>query len=923
MAAQWDWLIDYLVTPLRDLLWGEIGPALTGPLDALLHPFWGVRDAGMEIRDKLTNIPGLITGALLHPLFGVRDKIANAPGLITGALVQPLFGMRDKLANIPGLMTGALVHPLFGMRDKIANIPGLITGALVHPLFGMRDKLGSLIPLLQAIPAALIAAGTSYAMLDRGAREEAQNRLVEQVLGLGDWALDQAGKKLAGPIPGALQSFGGMITGLLEQGLSGVQNLVLGQGQITPERANEIAVRAFLTTSGLGATAHLIATLVELIHPMRYIGLHYLSGFVAELGGFSAVSSAIMGTMMRVGVGQPMQHYLWARTRPSLPTSADLQAMVRKHNITPAEFGEGMAYWGYDPDWIARYLEYLPADPRLFEILRLAETGIPDTEPPAAAIPLLQRIGIQYAGNRDWWLEMKMALAGYNWIDIPKLVQTIRYRMTNSERTRLISAASVNFRNGYMTESDFRAELSAAGKAPEQIEWKVRAERLSALRDDINDLVHLYTDQFLKDILTEGDLRVALVNVGVTPRKSDILAARAAIRKMPKPTDPTKAAEEKALRAFQTKASQLYKEQYKANLITAEEYRQSLRSIGIRDNVAWVTVEIEATKKVAQTRKVAIKEEARAETRVQRARERLYREQFRTGQIDSDLYYYRLVEAGTLPDEARATVALEATRRDAELRELRDAEATAAALRTRSAYERLARARYRTGMIGAPEYQSLLESVGVPPREAAAIVATEVTRSLAELEEAEARVAEQTARAARRLQETLARERFRSGEIGEDRYLNELLEAGTSPALARATVELETWKLYDLARRAELKAEEKEALALQRRQADLLIRRYHAGNITAATLLDNLVAIGVPELIATATVELEVQERFEDAARVLSQLIVPAIKAPWEIYVKELKSDLAAGEITAAQYLDELIGSGLAEHVARLIIEVT
>jgi len=965
--GQWEWLVDRLVTPLRALLWREVGPALTSPIHAILQPIWAVRNAAGDIRHQISRLPGLITGALIHPLWGMKDGLARIPGLIVNTLVHPLWGMKDGLARIPGLIVNTLVHPLWGMKDGLARIPGLIANTLVHPLYDMRDRLASLPGLLtggllhgfyslrdifnEKLEGARLAirqisidvtlgvynlVGSIQHLEDRlllslslfvldtlAKRGEMQAELLASVRQLGTDFLAAAGPAISRGVPSVLGGITDSLTAILESGLAGVQNIVLGQGQITPERASEVGVRAFMVAAGLGATAHALATAIELLHPLRYVGLHYLSGFIAEMGGYSAISGALMGTMARVAIAFPMQYYIQARTRPVLPTAGDLQAMHRKHSLSPSEFGENMAYQGYSQFWIDRYIEYLPSDPRLFEILRLAETGIPDTEPDAAAIPLLQRLGIRYAGNRDWWLQMKMALAGYNWIDIPKLVQCVRYRMTNTERTRLISSASVNFRNGYMTESDFRAELAAAGKQPEQIDWKIRAERLSALRDDINDLVKLFTDQYLKDILTEGDLRVALVNSGLTPRKADILTARASIRKMPKPTDPTRAEEEKALRTFQTKASQLYKEQYKADLITAEEYGQALRAIGIRDNVAWVTVEIEATKRGAQTRKVAIKESAQATVRVQRARERLYREQFRTGQITSETYYRQLIEAGTLPDEARATTSLEVTRRDAELRELGEAETTAAALRTRSAYERLARARYRTGLIDAVAYQVALEEAAVPIEAARAIVALETTNRLAELEAIEERETEQTARAARRLRETLARERFRSGEIGEDFYLGELLEAGTAPGLARATVALEVWKRYDLARRAELKVEEKEALALQRQQADLLIRRYRAGDIQASTLRENLVAIGIPDILAWTTVELEIQKRIEDSARVLSQLIVPAIRAPWELYVKQLKSDLAAGEITSAQYLEELISSGLAEHVARLIIEVT
>jgi len=465
--------------------------------------------------------------------------------------------------------------------------------------------------------------------------------------------------------------------------------------------------------------------------------------------------------------------------------------MRRKHNLTPAEFAEYMAYQGYSKFWVDRFEEYLPADPRLYEILRMADTHLPTGTPPAAAIPLLERLGIRSSGNPNWWLEMKFALAGYNWIDIPQLIEVVKQRLTNSARLRLISTAGLNFRQGYMEESQYRLELAEAGQNPEQIEWRARAEKLSALKDDILDLEKLYTDRYLKDVITEDDLLVALVNAGVTSRKARILVARAAIRKQPKPTSPSRKEEEAELRKFQTKASDLYKRQYQADLITADQYFDSLRAIGITERLAAMTVQVEMTKKSVQARKVAIREEEKAVTKTRRVYEKLYREQ------------------------------------------------------------------------------------------------------------------------------------FRAGDIGPDQYLQLLLDQDLTPAQAQGTVALEILKLYKLQERAELKAEEKLALQEQRQKAKLYVRRYRAGDIDAATLLDRLIGLEIPRVLAETTVTLEELRLQEEAEKVLAQVIVPALRIPFDLAVARLKELLAAGEISLEEYLHELLESGLAEETVRLIAQVT
>ena len=962
--GQWDWLIDYLFEPLRGKLLDDVRRFLVDPIEALISPLRSIRDrivgalyplggigpllsgmistAGNTVRHALvTNVVGAIWG-IPGTVNAVRGVIQQLPHALLSGMLGPLWNVGGGIQQLPHALLSGMLGPLWNVGGGVQQLPQALLAGMLGPLWnvggGIRELattgVGTVSRPLWDITAMINSGQITLAQLPRQLETSLRNLLTDagelwRHLSTEFWpdlihalgvVRENAVQDVLPDLERKANELGSRLTAGLESGLTAIQGFVLGPGTITPEMAPAIGTRAFGTAVGLGVSAHLLSSLVELWHPTHVIGLHYLSGFLAQMGSYAPIANAIMGTTIQVGVATPMRFYLNARTRVSIPTPGDLQGMHRKHTLSPAKFGQNMAYWGYSEDWIRDYIEYLPADPRLFDILRMAEAGFPDTTPPSAAIPTLEKMGIRAGGNPDWWLQMKFALAGYNWIDIPMLVDTVHRRETSSERGRLATTASVNFRNGYMTEAQYRQELQASGMTAGQVDWKVRAERLSALKDDINDLVSLFTDRYLKDLLTYDDLLVALVNVGVTPHKTDILANRARIRKLPKPTDPTAKAAEKATREMQVAYSRMYKEQYRNDLISSTEYHSSLRSIGISESVAWATVQLEVARRIGQSDRVAVKAEAKAATRTQAARQRLYREQFRAGLIDHGRYHANLQDAGVSHLEADAIADAEALRLETQARTIAAAAAAAELAKTRAAYSRLYQLQVRAGAITFAVYLHSLIALGVPPGEAQALMEAERTRYDADLAALEAREAATTARAAQRAQERLQRGRYDAGTIDADQYLEQLLAIGIEGALARATVQLAEVQRFGLLERAELKAEEKEALALQRTQAALYTRRFRAGELSNAQYLERLIAVGIPELLAGATVALEAEGRIDEADRVRDQLIVPALKIPWAIYVERLRELLEVGEITMADYTRELIASGLAEDVAALVV---
>ena len=940
-TGEWDWLIALILQPIQTTILSQVTQQLSGLIGPLLQPLRALSDRLREIRQGFLQMVGQLLSGLVSPMATIAHRIASSPHQLLAGLVSPMVTIAHRIASSPHQLLAGLVSPMVTIAHRIASSPNQLLAGLVSPMVTIGARIASspnqllaglMSPLVtigvrlgisnqaqQALPAALGSVGLSWLTADQEGKQRLQDRAWQNVVALGGQL--QAGIQSAGngAVPAFLEGLKDFTVNTLRQGYDGLLAFILENDEITPELAPTVGVRAFLAASGLGAAAHLVSTAVELVHPLKAMGVHYLSGFLADMGSFSSISNALMGTMAQVAIANPMRYYLNNMTRATIPTPGDLQAMHRKHTLSQSDFARYMNYWGYNEAWVENYIEYLPADPRLFDILRMAEAGIPETSPPADALPTLRKMGIRAAGNPDWWLEMKFALAGYNWIDIPMLVDTVHRRLTATERNRLVTTASVNFRDGYMTEADYRLELAAAGKTQDQVDWRVRAERLAALNDDIDDLVKLYVDKFLKDQLTYDELVIAMVNVGVTPTKSGILARRAAIRKLPKPVDDTDKRQEKAVREMQAVWSRMYKEQYRADMITADGYYSSLRSIGIREDVAWATVELEIARRIGKAKKVETRAAARALTRVQTAQQRLYRDQFRAGQVDQGTYYNLLVQAGMLPAEADPVVTSEVIRQQASQAEAAASLARAEQTRTVAAYQRLYRDQFRAYMIDAGQYLANLGLLGISEDRARAIVAAEVTNREADLVRLEAREAEQTQRAAQRAQQRLLQGQYDAGLIDADQYLAGLLQIGTDPELAWATVELAEVNRFDLLHRAALKDAERAELAVQKAQAQLYTRRYRAGELTPGQLYRNLVDIGIPELLAATTVDLEMDQRQAEADQVRESLVIPAIKRAWTLFVKDAERRYKAGELVLDQYIAELVFSGVADDIARII----
>lgn len=372
----------------------------------------------------------------------------------------------------------------------------------------------------------------------------------------------------------------------------------LGAGRpISPEDAPGLALKMIGIATASGIAAHGIAQAIEWAHPLKFLGAHYVAGLLGELAGWGRWSAASVGVLAALAVGQPFRYYANDRFRPWIPRTDDLTMMAVKPDIPEDVFRRSMGYNGWSDAWIDAWSRTMYHEPRYFELSMMAEDGAAARAPEAASDLARLEFEKYHVAPEDQWLFMKARRAGYCPADSVIFTSSIKKKAARTTRVDYQRNLTNLYKEAFIDREEFDAFMEVLEVRQEVLALTRRSAALAAMYDYVNDCVRLYTDEYLKDVITEDDLSVALTGLGIQDYKVDLLVARARIRKTPKPRTPTVPAEEKELARIQKEYIKLYTYQYRKNLIDERQFLARLVTIGVTPELAAVTVEIEKTKK--------------------------------------------------------------------------------------------------------------------------------------------------------------------------------------------------------------------------------------------------------------------------------------------------------------------------------------
>jgi len=367
---------------------------------------------------------------------------------------------------------------------------------------------------------------------------------------------------------------------------------------VGPEDVSDIATRLYTFAFGAGMGAHGIAVGTEMLQPLKHLGVHHTAALVGSFSGFGRITSAIIGPLMSRVLGTLQTYRVQAMYRPKIPDEKLLIEFRSKREIDKSEFDDAMAYQGYSNKWIDIIERWQWKDPRMFEIIRLADIGLQQGSPPSAEMGWLRRFGVTGDKLKDWWLYRKFMRAGYEDCDIPVMVRFIHRREVAFALTYVRTAVRRNYRWGYLSDSDLNKwldHLQLPDEARDWIKWAGELDRDYFYRQN---LVMHYKTAFRQGLIDDDELLVSLLSIGLPARESSLMTRTEVVRRTPKVSRPTSAATKKVASDIQKKYVTLYRDQFRKGLITEDLYLNSLLAIGLDPGLAEVTVELELTKMV-------------------------------------------------------------------------------------------------------------------------------------------------------------------------------------------------------------------------------------------------------------------------------------------------------------------------------------
>lgn len=535
-------------------------------------PARDVSPGGLGSLPGVTQLSGIFTappGGL--PLSGNFEAIGNSLG-------------RGLLAQQPGelpnddktrAMINLFLEGIGGIGDT-GGVTGKSLGNILHNFanvlrlqFGDQDKPNAGAPYIGLTP--IISSDFAQSLVHNA--------------GLSD--------KLDSISPEGVKAELGKLQGDYETIFGDVHQLIINALETgdpnTLEGAEARAARAVELAFGAGFGAHGISILLELLHPLKSMGFGQLAGLVAEAAGFGPIADALWISLIRPAIRRPLDALYNVQFPTEEPGFIDILGFARRHEYdgtpgigplqVPAGFVDALSRHGFDQGHIESFWAHAFQVPRLYDVIRLADVLLDPGPPSEDIIPLLLREGTD-PSDPLWFTDFQMRQAGYATWTVDLYKKAIVHRADQSDRDRQLRELEAQLREGYTTEDAYRTIAQGYGVRAVTIDYNVTTAKLTRARTYWGLLEDQWVSAFLKDQISEEDLRTNLavfiddpveldMKVNVQVMKHDIATRQKA-----------NAAEDKVAGETGRLLIAAYRQQYRAGIINGPTLTAAIIAAG-------------------------------------------------------------------------------------------------------------------------------------------------------------------------------------------------------------------------------------------------------------------------------------------------------------------------------------------------------
>jgi len=265
-------------------------------------------------------------------------------------------------------------------------------------------------------------------------------------------------------------------------------------GEVRPDNVHQLAGKVLGSAITAGTAAQLAGFALELLHPIKNLGVQQAIGVLVQFAGFGEVVKPYLAASLRYGIQLPAEHRAAAHFRTQLPVDQVVRELAAAGLVPPEKYEQRLLYSGYPDPYPRAFLEHL-----------------------YSALPPRALAAFTDGSEADRpWLAAKLRYSGVSPDDTKRIVRALELKAAQPGRSRLVSALLTAYKAGQLEHADLEAGLAGAGLSDTHATYYLRAAELERRGDRMEAVAAEIAAQHRNDVLGADAARQLLAGLGFT-----------------------------------------------------------------------------------------------------------------------------------------------------------------------------------------------------------------------------------------------------------------------------------------------------------------------------------------------------------------------------------------------------------------------
>ncbi len=339
---------------------------------------------------------------------------------------------------------------------------------------------------------------------------------------------------------------------------------------VTPANVDKVAAAALRSALTAGSVAQLSGMGLELLHPLKQLGVQQAIGVLAEFAGFAEIAKPFFNATLRYGIGLPAEHRAAAHFRSVLPPVGDVRELAARGLIPLDKYADRLVLAGYPDPFPAAYQEqvYAEISPRALA----AFTDGSEADRP--------------------WLARKLRYAQLSPEDSDRIVRALELKATQPGRSRVVSALMDSYKAGRLEAAELVSGLDAAGLSVTHRGYYARAADLERRGVRMEAIATEVILAYRNDTVGEATARQELTALGFGEDEVTLRMTAAQLRRGVKQVQDEEKAIEAEIRALKSKGLAAALKQMRAGFLDAAQVLTVAQGMGYSPALARTAIAV-------------------------------------------------------------------------------------------------------------------------------------------------------------------------------------------------------------------------------------------------------------------------------------------------------------------------------------------